>query len=98
MITQDNDRYVILVLFYSHIAMAVTLQDSQARSTAASVMYQSSVRPVDMELVCLLFQVVTEGNLPAINKQLQTALVISDRNDITVLQQKRTENKDNYLQ
>jgi len=49
--------------------VAVTIQDSQAGSTDASAMYQSSALSADTELVCLLFQVETQGDLPAKNKQ-----------------------------
>jgi len=68
-----NGGYARLLLFESHVATVITLEDSQARSTDASVMYECSALPADTELVCLLFPVVTRGNGPANNKQLQTA-------------------------
>ena len=57
--------YVILLPLESHTATVVTLQGSQAGSTAASVMYRSSALLADMEALCLLFQAVTQGSAPA---------------------------------
>jgi len=68
-IVTQNDEMTATVV--TDLAALVTMQDSQAESTAASEMYLSSLLPADTALECLLSRVLTQDNSPADNKQLQ---------------------------